>query len=80
MKRRSPSRVSIPRGMTPEQASAAIGLLERIADALWRDYGDAIWAWRDQERAALEDELDAERQEPPSPVSSGEREGSFPEL
>lgn len=49
-RRKRVTRVPIPTAWSPEQAAAAIGMLERIADAIWEDYSDAIWAWRDQER------------------------------
>ena len=61
--------VSIPRGWTPEAAAAAIGLLERVADALWQEYGDAIWAWRDQQRLGPDA---AEGREPGGPGASTE--------
>lgn len=42
--------VRVPGGWTPATAASVVGLLEQLADAVWESYGNAIWAWRDQQR------------------------------
>lgn len=39
----------VPRGWAPATAASVVGLLERLADAVWAEYGEAVTAWRDQQ-------------------------------